>query len=176
MNWSNIWVGNSFGLNGLIIWSFALYQLVIKSLYSKTCLKWPLKRRPNVSFQDQKLLNAGKKYCRMLLQYFWPALTYHMAFRPLFCLFLSGCFRQVSPNQIIYRSYHLLHFSEILQWMRELYVLLLVNILQGCFINNSCYFKSLQALILQFLKQIIYLMNIIYCELSLLLIGIGYIM
>ena len=40
------------------------------------------------------------KYCRMLpwsiLQYFWPALSYHMAFRPLFCLFLSGRLRRFS--------------------------------------------------------------------------------
>ena len=34
--------------------------------YSKTCLKWPLKRRPNIGFQDRLLLNAGQKYCRML--------------------------------------------------------------------------------------------------------------
>ena len=29
-------------------------------LYSKTCLNWPLKK------EDQSLLNAGQKYCRML--------------------------------------------------------------------------------------------------------------
>ena len=90
-----------------------------------------------------------------------------MAFRPLFCQFLSGRLRQVSPNQITNISYHLLHFQMSV---------CPVNILQGYFINNSCYFKSLQALILQFLKQIIYLMNIIYCELLLSLIGIGRIM
>ena len=31
--------------------------------YSKTCLKWPLKK---MFFQDPLLLNAGQKYCRML--------------------------------------------------------------------------------------------------------------
>ena len=30
-----------------------------------------------------------------ILQYFWPALSYHLSLRPLFCLFLSGHFRQV---------------------------------------------------------------------------------
>ena len=35
-------------------------------MYSKTCLKWPLSKRPNIGFQDQLSLNAGKKYCRML--------------------------------------------------------------------------------------------------------------
>ena len=33
--------------------------------YSKTCLKWPLSKRPKIGFQDQLLLNAGQKYCRM---------------------------------------------------------------------------------------------------------------
>ena len=30
-----------------------------------------------------------------ILQYFRPALTYHLSLRSLFCLFLSGPFRQV---------------------------------------------------------------------------------
>ena len=34
--------------------------------YSKTGLKRPLSKRPNIGFQDQLLLNAGQKYCRML--------------------------------------------------------------------------------------------------------------
>ena len=35
-------------------------------LYSKTCVKWPLSKRSKIVFQDQLLLNAGQKYCRML--------------------------------------------------------------------------------------------------------------
>ena len=38
----------------------------LAGLYSKTCLKWPLSKRPKISFQDQPSLNAGLKYCRML--------------------------------------------------------------------------------------------------------------
>ena len=34
--------------------------------YSKTCVKWPLLKRPKLGFQDQLSLNAGQKYCRML--------------------------------------------------------------------------------------------------------------
>ena len=34
--------------------------------YSKTCVKQPLSKRPKIGFQDQLLLNAGQKYCRML--------------------------------------------------------------------------------------------------------------
>ena len=35
-------------------------------MYSKTCLKQPLSNRPKLGFQDQLLLNAGQKFCRML--------------------------------------------------------------------------------------------------------------
>ena len=67
--------------------------------YSKTCLKWPLKKKTKIGFQDRLSLNAGQKYCRMLswsiLQYFRPSLSYHLTLRPLFCLFLSGRLRQV---------------------------------------------------------------------------------
>ena len=35
-------------------------------MYSKTCVKQPLSKRPKVVFQDQLSLNAGQKYCRML--------------------------------------------------------------------------------------------------------------
>ena len=35
-------------------------------MYSKTCVKQPLSKRQKIGFQDQLLLNAGQKYCRML--------------------------------------------------------------------------------------------------------------
>ena len=31
----------------------------------KICLKWPLKKRPKIDFQDRLLLNSGQKYYRM---------------------------------------------------------------------------------------------------------------
>ena len=34
-------------------------------MYSKTCVKRPLSKRPKIVFQDQLSLNAGQKYCRM---------------------------------------------------------------------------------------------------------------
>ena len=34
-------------------------------MYSKTCLKRPLKKKTKIGFQDRLLLNAGQKYCRM---------------------------------------------------------------------------------------------------------------
>ena len=36
------------------------------SIYSKICLKRPLKKKTKIGYQDQLLLNAGQKYCRML--------------------------------------------------------------------------------------------------------------
>ena len=33
---------------------------------SKTCVKWLLSKRLKIGFQEEIILNAGKKYCRML--------------------------------------------------------------------------------------------------------------
>ena len=72
--------------------------------YSKTILLGHSKRRPKIGFQDRLWLNEGRKYCRMLqesiLQYFRHSLSNHLSLRPLFCLFLSGCLRQV----LLYRD------------------------------------------------------------------------
>ena len=38
-----------------------------KATYNKTCVKRPFSKGPKIGFQDQLLLNAGQKYCRMLL-------------------------------------------------------------------------------------------------------------
>ena len=46
---------------------FLSFQMAyILMVYSKTCVKRPLSKRPNICFQDQVSLNAGQKYCRML--------------------------------------------------------------------------------------------------------------
>ena len=36
-------------------------------VYSKTCVKRPLKNRQNEDLNDPLLIDAGRKYCRMLL-------------------------------------------------------------------------------------------------------------
>ena len=65
-------------------------------MYSKTCVKWTLKKKTKIGFQDRIMLNAGQKYCRIrLLQYFRPSLSHHLSLRSLFCQFLSGRLRQV---------------------------------------------------------------------------------
>ena len=67
--------------------------------YSKTCLKRSPKKKAKNGLKNRSSLYAGQKYCRMLqdsiLQYFRPSLSYHLSLRYLFCLFLSGRFRQV---------------------------------------------------------------------------------
>ena len=70
-----------------------------ENIYSKACVKWPLSKRPKISFQNQLSLNAGQSIAEYskgsILQYFWPSLSYHLSLRYLFCLFLSGRFTQV---------------------------------------------------------------------------------
>ena len=75
-------------MTGVIIW-----------LTVKPVLSGHSKRRRKIGFQDRLSLNAGQKYCRMLLesilQYFRPSFSYHLSLRPLFWLFLSGRLWQV---------------------------------------------------------------------------------
>ena len=61
-------------------------RVVSLSIDSKTVTL----RIQKIGFQDQLLLNAGQKYCRMLQGEHRPSLSYHLSLRSLFCLFLSG--------------------------------------------------------------------------------------
>ena len=49
-----------------VSWLLYFIEVVCYISYSKTCVKRPLSKRPKIGFQDQLLLNAGQKYCRML--------------------------------------------------------------------------------------------------------------
>ena len=57
-----------------LVRAFAARENTTGFNHNKTCYKRPLKRRPNISFQDRLLLNTGQKFCRMrqesILQYF----------------------------------------------------------------------------------------------------------
>ena len=71
-------------------------------VYSKTCVKWPLSKRPKIGFQDQLSLNTSQKYCRMLRMLQVELSTILSTFIKLLnvikffvCLLLSGCFTQV---------------------------------------------------------------------------------
>ena len=67
--------------------------------YSKTCVKWPLSKRPKVGFQDQSSINAGQKYCRMLRGEHSAILSTFIMLPFVINIFilsiLSGCFTQV---------------------------------------------------------------------------------
>ena len=73
--------------------------VTLVNVYSKTCLKRPLKKKTKIGFQDPLSLDTGQKYCRMLhksiLQYFRFSLNFHLTLKPLLCLFFSGSLRQV---------------------------------------------------------------------------------
>ena len=67
-------------------------------MYSKTCLKQPLKTPQKLVFKTYYRLMQVKSIAecskRAFLQYFGHALSYHLSLRSLFFLFLSGRFRQ----------------------------------------------------------------------------------
>ena len=42
------------------------FQRFVLIYYSKTCVKWPLSKRPQIVFQYQLSLNAGQMYCKIL--------------------------------------------------------------------------------------------------------------
>ena len=44
----------------------SLYYRCFHNVYSKTCLKRPLKTQTTIDFHFQLSLNAGQKYCRIL--------------------------------------------------------------------------------------------------------------
>ena len=48
-------------------------------VYSKTCVKRPLSKRPKIGIQDQLSLNACSK--GSILQSFRPSLNYHLSFK-----------------------------------------------------------------------------------------------
>ena len=79
-------------------------------VYSKTCLKWPLKRRPKMVFKANYRLMHVKSIAGSILQYFRPSLSYHLSLISLFCLFLSGRLRQV----LLYFSTAYIHNSNLL--------------------------------------------------------------
>ena len=75
------------------------YTSLLKSPYSKACLKRSLKNNNKlVCNYDCRLMQVKSiAECSKgsILQYFRTSLRYHFSLRPLFCLFLSGRLRQV---------------------------------------------------------------------------------
>ena len=99
-------------------------------VYSKTCLKRPLKRRPKLVFKTDYRLMQVKSIAECskgsILKYFLPSLSYHLPLRPLFCVFLSDPLRQffgavnsslvqsLLPKDTLLRTY-------LLYWVQALF-------------------------------------------------------
>ena len=63
------------------------YRRHLPQTYSETCVNGHT-QKDRIGFQDLLLLNAGQKYCRIIMQYFQPSLSYHLSFIiSLICLF-----------------------------------------------------------------------------------------
>ena len=95
-------------------------------------VKRPLSKRTKIGFQDQLLLNAGQKYCRML--YFLPSLSYHLSLRSLilFCLFLSGRFTQALLYVYVFlNSISVLNLAEVIVWFVYAYVKIIHELAVG---------------------------------------------
>ena len=61
-------------------------------VYSRTCLKRPLKNKTDYCLMKVKSITECSK--GSILQYFRPSVSYHLLVRSLFWLFLSGRLRQ----------------------------------------------------------------------------------
>ena len=72
---------------------------MIKFYTVKLVLSGHSKRRQKVDFKtdyrSMQVKSIAECSKESILQYFRPSLSYHLSLRSLFCLFLSGRFRQV---------------------------------------------------------------------------------
>ena len=66
----------------------AVWRPIQKNLCKMATLK---KKKKKIGFENQLLLYAGQKYCRMLQGEYsailWTSLSYHLSLRLLFCIF-----------------------------------------------------------------------------------------
>ena len=65
-----------------------MHALYVTKRFSKTCVKRPLSKRPNIGFQDQ-LSSIADCPEGIILQYFRPSLSSHSSLRSLFLFFES---------------------------------------------------------------------------------------
>ena len=74
----------------LTYFSITNIQYIVKPVLSRHSKKDQERLSLNAGQKYCRRLSSGRKYCRMLqesiLQYFWPALNYHLSSTPLFCL------------------------------------------------------------------------------------------
>ena len=82
-----------------------------KLRYSTTCLKRPLKNKTKILMTNGSLMQVksiAESSKRSILQYFWPALSDKLSWKPNFGLFESGHFIQV----LLYFATHLVFNKE----------------------------------------------------------------
>ena len=132
-------------------------------MYSKTCLKRPLKK------EDQKLVfktvyrlmqvkSIAECSKGSILQYFRPSLSYRLSLRSLFCLFLSGRLRLV----LLYNIYIGMIFGygfglEIVAWENLIMIPLITVIIHQPVshkinhwsLSEDTFFKLLDLYIIQ---------------------------
>ena len=74
-------------------------RIPVMSIYSKTCVKRPLSKRPKNGLQDRLSLHACQKYCRMLQRehsaMFSTFIKLPVVIETFALSTLSGCFSQV---------------------------------------------------------------------------------
>ena len=72
------------------------------NVYSKTCVKLLLSKRPKMVFKTNYRIMHVKSIAECskgnILQYYRPSLNYQLSLRYLFCLFLRGRFTQALLN------------------------------------------------------------------------------
>ena len=90
-------------------------RLICLFFYIKTCVKRSLSERPTIGVQDQLLLNADQKYCRMLQgEHSAICLTFiklPFASKIFVCLFSSSRFTQVYCTFVVLVIFVQSHFS-----------------------------------------------------------------
>ena len=73
----------------------------ISSMYSKTCLNRPLRKKTK-----NWIWRPIIAWCRSKVLQYWPSLSYHLSLRSLFCLILRGHLRQVLLYQYLVVPYN----------------------------------------------------------------------
>ena len=93
------------GTDFLTILYFYKSLKTLRTIYSKTCLKGSLSKRPKLVFKTKYRLMQVESIAECskgsILQYFRPSLSCHLSLRSLFCLFLSGHFTLI----LLHRSH-----------------------------------------------------------------------
>ena len=81
---------------------YCIGQILNKIIYSKTCAKRSLSKRPKMVFKTDYRLMQVKSIAECskgsILKYFRPPLSYRLSLRPLFCLCLIAVLHRIYCN------------------------------------------------------------------------------